>query len=56
MKVNGKTPPDAILPHDITEIYHVLEGSGILVAGWTMEGETELPADGRVLAQHEQKP
>ena len=45
VKVNGKTPPDAILHHDITEIYHVLRGSGILVTGGSMEGETELPSD-----------
>jgi mannose-6-phosphate isomerase-like protein (cupin superfamily) len=45
VKVNGKTPPDAILHHDITEIYHVLKGSGILVTGGTIEGETELPSD-----------
>jgi mannose-6-phosphate isomerase-like protein (cupin superfamily) len=45
IKVNGKTPPDAILHHDITEIYHVLKGSGILITGGTIKGETELPAD-----------
>ena len=45
VKVNGKTPPDAILHHEITEIYHVLKGSGILVTGGTIEGETELPPD-----------
>jgi hypothetical protein len=45
VKVNGRTPPDAILHHDITEIYHVLKGSGILVTGGSIEGETELPSD-----------
>lgn len=45
IKVNGKTPPDAILHHDITEIYHILKGSGILVTGGTIEGEIELPSD-----------
>ena len=45
VKVNGKTPPDAILHHDITEIYHVLKGSGILVTGGSIEGATELPSD-----------
>ncbi len=49
VKVNGKTPPDAILHHDITEIYHVLTGSGILVTGGTIEGETELPSDDPVV-------
>lgn len=47
-KVNGKTPPDAILHHDITEIYHVLKGSGILITGGTIEAETELPSDDQV--------
>jgi mannose-6-phosphate isomerase-like protein (cupin superfamily) len=45
IKVNGKTPLDAILHHEITEIYHVLKGSGILITGGTIEGETELPPD-----------
>ena len=45
VKVNGKTPPDAVMHHDITEIYHVLKGSGILVIGGTMEAATELPPD-----------
>jgi mannose-6-phosphate isomerase-like protein (cupin superfamily) len=45
VKVNGKTPPDAILHHDITEIYRVLKGSGILVTGGSIEGETELSSD-----------
>lgn len=45
VKVDGKTPPDAILHHAITEIYHVLKGSGILVTGGSIEGGTELPSD-----------
>ena len=45
VKVNGKTPPDAVLHHDITEIYHVLAGSGILVTGGTIEGQSELAPD-----------
>ncbi len=49
VKVNGKTPPDAILHHDVTEIYHVLEGSGILITGGTIEGATELPSDDPVV-------
>jgi len=45
VKVDGKTPPDAILHHEITEICHVLNGSGILITGGKIEGETELPTD-----------
>lgn len=49
LKVNGRTPPDAILHHDVTEIYHVLTGSGVLVTGGTIAGETELPSDDPVV-------
>jgi mannose-6-phosphate isomerase-like protein (cupin superfamily) len=48
-KVNGKTPPDAIAHRAITEVYHVLEGNGILVTGGTIEGETELPPESPVV-------
>lgn len=40
-KVHGMTPPDAIRHHAITEVYHVLEGSGILVTGGVIEGEAD---------------
>jgi mannose-6-phosphate isomerase-like protein (cupin superfamily) len=49
VKLDGKTPPDAILHHDITEIYHVLKGNGVLVTGGSIEGETELPSDDPVV-------
>lgn len=48
-KVDGRTPPDAISHRAITEVYHVLEGSGILVTGGTIEGETDLPGDSPVV-------
>jgi len=49
VKVDGKTPPDAIVHHDITEIYHVLKGSGILVTGGKIAAATELAADDPVV-------
>jgi mannose-6-phosphate isomerase-like protein (cupin superfamily) len=50
-KVDGRTPPDALSHAAITEVYHVLEGSGVLVTGGSLEGETALPADGRVVRE-----
>jgi len=37
-------PPDAIMHREITEVYQVLEGSGILVTGGMMS-EKEFPAE-----------
>jgi mannose-6-phosphate isomerase-like protein (cupin superfamily) len=48
-KVDGKTPPDAITHREITEVYRILEGSGILVTGGMIEGEKEFPADGWIV-------
>lgn len=44
-KVNGKTPPDAIMHEAITEVYQILEGKGVLVTGGRIESATALPAD-----------
>jgi mannose-6-phosphate isomerase-like protein (cupin superfamily) len=48
-KVDGKTPPDAIVHREITEVYRILEGTGILVTGGTIEDEKEFPSDGWVV-------
>jgi mannose-6-phosphate isomerase-like protein (cupin superfamily) len=48
-KMDGKTPPDAILHHAITEIYQVLEGSGTLVTGGSIQGATEIPRNDPVV-------
>ena len=48
-KVDGKTPPDAIMHREITEVYRILEGDGILVTGGIIEDEKEFPADGWVV-------
>ena len=50
-KVDGRTPPDALSHAAITEVYHVLEGSGVLVTGGSLEGATALPADGRTVRE-----
>jgi len=44
VKVAGKTPTDAVRHHDVTEVYQVLKGNGILAIGGSIEGETELPS------------
>jgi mannose-6-phosphate isomerase-like protein (cupin superfamily) len=36
---------NAILHHQITEVYYVLSGSGILVTGGNATGDVEFPAD-----------
>jgi hypothetical protein len=48
-KVDGKTPPDAIMHREITEVYRILEGEGILVNGGVIEGEKEFPPEGWVV-------
>jgi len=48
-KVSEKAPPDALMHHEITEVYHVLEGSGILVTGGIIEGEKEFAPDSPVV-------
>lgn len=49
--VNGKTPPDAIVHDDVTEVYQILEGKGVLVTGGAVESATRLPADGAIVRQ-----
>jgi mannose-6-phosphate isomerase-like protein (cupin superfamily) len=44
-KVNGKTPPDAVVHESITEVYQIIEGRGVLVTGGTIESASPLPAD-----------
>ncbi|MCX7055200.1 MAG: AraC family ligand binding domain-containing protein [Proteobacteria bacterium] len=46
---NGRAPPDAIVHDKITEVYHVVEGSGVLVTGGTLENSKQLPADSAVV-------
>jgi len=43
-KINGKTPPDAIVHDVVTEVYHIIEGNGILLIGGTLDSAQKLPA------------
>ena len=50
-QVDGKTPPDAIVHDEITEVYQILEGNGVLVTGGTLESPTPFPNDGPIVRQ-----
>jgi mannose-6-phosphate isomerase-like protein (cupin superfamily) len=50
-KINGTTPPDAMIHDAITEVYHVIEGHGILVTGGSLESATRLSADSPVVRE-----
>src|SRR6202158_5272772 len=41
--------PGAILHSKVTEIYHIMEGSGTLVTGGTLADPVPSPADGQVV-------
>jgi mannose-6-phosphate isomerase-like protein (cupin superfamily) len=41
--------PGAILHSKVTEVYHIMEGSGTLVTGGTLPEPTPSPADGQVV-------
>lgn len=43
-KINDKTPPDAIVHDVVTEVYHIVEGSGILLVGGTLDSPVPIPA------------
>lgn len=36
-KVNGRTPRDALVHDDVTEVYQIVEGNGVFVAGGTLQ-------------------
>jgi hypothetical protein len=44
-----RTPPDALSYHDITEIYQIVEGSGVFVSGGTIVAGAEMAADSRAV-------
>jgi len=46
-RMGHATPPDAIAHHDITEIYHIVEGSAVFVSGGTIIGGSEMAPDSR---------
>ncbi len=48
-KINGKTPPDAIVHDVVTEVYYIIEGNGILILGGTLDSAQRLPANSPVV-------
>lgn len=36
-QVNGRTPPDAVLHDDVTEVYQIIEGQGVLLTGGALQ-------------------
>lgn len=48
-KTAGRNPGGGIEHSQITEVYHVIEGSGTLMTGGTIENPRESPADSAVV-------
>ena len=48
-KINGKTPPDAIIHDVVTEVYHIVEGKGILVVGGALDSSVRIPANNPIV-------
>src|SRR2546430_3073368 len=48
-KTSGKDAPSGIEHAQITEVYHVIEGTGTLVTGGTLDNPREIPADNPVV-------
>lgn len=48
-KINGKTAKDAVLHNAVTEVYQIIEGSGILVTGGSLDSSVRIPSDSRIV-------
>lgn len=48
-KASGKDAGGALEHTQVTEVYHIMEGSGTLVTGGSIENSKPLPADGQVV-------
>ena len=48
-KINDKTPPDAIVHDVVTEVYHIVEGKGILVVGGTLDSSVRIPSNSPIV-------
>ena len=46
-RLGDATPPDALAHHDITEIYHIVEGEAVFVSGGTIVNGSEMAANSR---------
>jgi hypothetical protein len=49
-KTSGKDAPSGIEHSQITEVYHVISGNGMLVTGGTLDNQKEFPAESPVVA------
>ncbi len=43
-KVDGRMQPDALIHNDVTEVYQIIEGEGVLVTGGKLESAKPLSA------------
>ena len=48
-KINGKTPHDAIVHDAVTEVYHIIEGKGVLLVGGTLDSSVRIPANNPIV-------
>lgn len=48
-KINGVTPPDAIVHDVVTEVYTIVEGKGVLLVGGTLDSAQRLPAQSSIV-------
>lgn len=48
-KIDGKTPPDAIVHDVVTEVYHIIEGNGILLIGGILDSAQQLPSNSPIV-------
>lgn len=43
-KIDGRMLPDALIHNDVTEVYQIVEGEGVLVTGGTLQSAKSLTA------------
>lgn len=48
-KINGKIPHDAIVHDVVTEVYHIIEGNGVLLVGGTLDSSVRIPANNPIV-------
>jgi mannose-6-phosphate isomerase-like protein (cupin superfamily) len=50
-KINGKTPPDAIVHDVVTEVYNIIEGNGILLLGGALDSAVRIPDNNPIVVK-----
>ena len=48
-KINDTTPPDAIVHDLVTEVYHIVEGKGVLLVGGTLDSAARIPGNSSIV-------